>query len=129
MPSYTSALAALSSQVVTLVKHRLPSKKRFQVHCVDIVGSYMRIYVTKAGVPATPFDRHKNVRFIEITQAKHDQDKWQVGFGEDLSSNEPLGKMIGFFYPKTEASNVLIAKYANAFFSTGSMPSTRQEVL
>jgi hypothetical protein len=121
MPSYSSALIILAHDVHEVLKTKLKSKKKYQVHNVSIQDTYIRLYITKTGVPAGPFEIHKGVRFIELTQCRADQDKWQVGFGHDLATEEPF-KMVGYFHPKKAPSFLNIAKQANVFLTTGEYP-------
>jgi UDP-N-acetylmuramate-alanine ligase len=121
MPSYTSALNLLAASIRLLIEKKLKSKKKYYVHCVSIQDTYIRLFITKFGVNSTPFSQHTGVRFIEITQARHDQDKWTVGFGHDLAKDEAF-KMVGYHYPKNAIAAVAIAKHVNTFFSTGQYP-------
>lgn len=122
MPSYTSALNLLAASIRPLVEKKLKSKKKYYLHCVSIQDTYIRLFITKFGVHSTPFSQHEGVRFAEITQCRHDQDKWTVGFGHDLAKDEAF-KMVGFHYPKTPVTAVAISKHINTFFSTGQYPA------
>jgi len=127
MASYSSALTLLTATIRPLVEKKLKSKKKYYLHCVSIQDVYMRLFVTRFGVNSTPFSQHTGVRFVEITQCKHDQDKWTVGFGHDLAKDEAF-KMVGFHYPKTQVAAVTISKHINTFFSTGQHPALASNV-